>query len=224
MILVKGIGWIAEGEYGCFALGEKSPFTDDGTFDDLQRRGIFSQPFRNFGRLDRASRITAAAVSLALRDAGIPYAPEQKLDIGIVGTSGAGSLPTDLLYYKDYVDCGRTLARGNLFIYTLPSSPLGEAAIHFGLQGPLFFQAAATALGTVLETAGSMLSMGEAGAMLAGAADERSAMYFVLARENRKQKSSALDYQEALALVSMNLELPGLIRKLLTMKGKMVRP
>ena len=39
----------------------------------------------------------------------------------------------------DYVESGRTLARANLFIYTLPSSPLAEAAVHFGLQGPLVY-------------------------------------------------------------------------------------
>ena len=34
---------------------------------------------------------------------------------------------------------GSTLGRGNLFIYTLPSSPLAEAAIHFGLTGKLLY-------------------------------------------------------------------------------------
>ncbi|MGQ9499188.1 MAG: hypothetical protein ACUVQ6_02265 [Dissulfurimicrobium sp.] len=42
------------------------------------------------------------------------------------------------MYFRDYLDSGRRLARGALFIYTFPSSLLGEAAIHFGLKGPLF--------------------------------------------------------------------------------------
>jgi len=41
--------------------------------------------------------------------------------------------------FLDYVQAGRKLGRGSLFIYTLPSSPLAEAAIHFGLQGPVLY-------------------------------------------------------------------------------------
>ena len=41
----------------------------------LNRMGIFSHPFRNFGRLDGISRMTVSAVALALRDAGVDYSP-----------------------------------------------------------------------------------------------------------------------------------------------------
>ena len=84
----------------------------------------------------------AGAVALALRDAGIEYSARNKQDTGIIATSGAGSLQSDLDYYADFVKNGRTLSLANLFIYTLPSSPLGEAAIHFGLTGPLLFTSA----------------------------------------------------------------------------------
>ena len=64
-----------------------------------------------------------------------------------------GSLQSDLEYFRDYLEGGRTLSRGNLFIYTLPSSPLGEAAIHFGLLGPLLYAASeGNALTAVLDT------------------------------------------------------------------------
>jgi 3-oxoacyl-[acyl-carrier-protein] synthase II len=78
-----------------------------------------------------------------MKDAGFSCIPQKKQDIGIVGASDSGSMQSDIDYFKDYLDCGRTLSRGNLFIYTLPSSPLGEAAIHFGLQGPLLYAASA---------------------------------------------------------------------------------
>ena len=56
-----------------------------------------------------------------------------------MGASPAGALASNFAYFRDYVAYGRKLGRGNLFIYTLASSPLAEAAIHFGLQGPTFY-------------------------------------------------------------------------------------
>ena len=82
--------------------------------------------------------MTCYGCALALRDAGIDYSQENKQPIGILGVGFTGSLAANLAYFQDYVDSGRVLARGNLFVYTLPSAALGEAAIHFGLQGPLF--------------------------------------------------------------------------------------
>lgn len=59
--------------------------------------------------------------------------------MGLIGTNRAGSLEANRLYFSDYLQAGRVLARGNLFVYTLPSSPLAEAAIHFGFQGPMLY-------------------------------------------------------------------------------------
>ncbi len=220
MVGIKGIGWIAGGEYGCLAQDKRFTLDDDGTLDELNRKGLFTHPFRNFGRLDRISRMTAFAVALALRDAGIAYSPERKQDIGIVGTNSSGSLATDLLYFRDYIECGRTLGRGNLFIYTLPSSPLGEAAIHFGLQGPLFYAAdGRTSLGMVFETAAEMLLLGEAEAMLAGIAEQDGALYAVL---GRGRGAPICDINEARGIAEQGGPLAGMIRDFQAMKGKKV--
>jgi hypothetical protein len=40
-------------------------------------------------------------------------------------------------FFEDYVSNGRSLARGSLFVHTLPSSPLAAAALCYGLNGPL---------------------------------------------------------------------------------------
>jgi 3-oxoacyl-(acyl-carrier-protein) synthase len=168
--------------------------------------------------------MTASAVALALRDAGIPYSPERKLDIGIVGTNGSGSLATDLLYFKDYVESGRTLGRGNLFIYTLPSSPLGEAAIHFGLQGPLLYAADGKAsLSMVLETAEEMVLLGEAEAMLAGTADGQEALYFVLAKDKKDRECALCDFREAHLIADKGLSVVDTIQEFRAVKGKKAR-
>ena len=180
MTVVSGIGWIAGSECGCAGTGER--FSYGGDDAAVVQKSLFAHPFRNFGRLDRSSRMTAIAVALALRDAGRSYAPDRKQEIGIVGSGRDGSLPTDLAYFKDYVDCGRTLGRGNLFIYTLPSSPLGEAAIHFGLAGPLLYVSSGASLASAARIAEEMLELGEAETMLAGAVESDEALYLVLSR------------------------------------------
>jgi len=130
-ISVRGIGWLTKEGYGCVRSELRQAYELGEGAHTLVKRDIFSHPFKNFARLDAISRMTAYAVSLALQDGGIEYSPIRKQDIGIVGTSAEGSLRSDIEYFRDYLESGRTLSRGNLFIYTLPSSPLGEAAIHF---------------------------------------------------------------------------------------------
>jgi len=169
-ISILGTGWITSKGYGTINLGEEHLFAPEETLYTVAKNGIFNRrPVKNFGRLDRLSRITLAAVSLALKDAGIDSSPDSKKDIGIVGTNDQGSQETDTAYFRDFVDNGRKLARANLFIYTLPSSPMGEAAIHFGLAGPLLYMAGAgRSLATVMVTAAEMIAGAESTLMLAG--------------------------------------------------------
>jgi 3-oxoacyl-[acyl-carrier-protein] synthase II len=136
----KGCGWIKKDGCGCTKKGRQWQYTDlRSLYGRLQSDCVFAYPVDNFGRFNYESKLVAFAVALALYDADIRYAKGEKKDIGIVGTSPDGALVSNLEYFRDYVSCGRKLGRGNLFIYTLPSSPLAESAIHFGLQGPLLY-------------------------------------------------------------------------------------
>ncbi len=103
----------------------------------LKDNSIVQNPVRDFGRMDTVSKMTVAAVALALYDASFSGLNS---GIGIIGTSNTGSHSTNKEFFKDYVDSGRNMARGNLFVYTLPSAALASAAIVFGLEGPLFFE------------------------------------------------------------------------------------
>jgi 3-oxoacyl-(acyl-carrier-protein) synthase len=182
-ISVLGIGWISKEGYGCIRNGQCQHFEGNEAASVLSKREIFSHPFKNFGRLDAVSKSVAYAVALAMRDAAMDYTPQKKRHIGIVGTSREGSLRTDVEYFRDYVRSGRTLSRANLFIYTLPSSPLGEAAIHFGFLGPLLYAASGNgSMHPILDMASGMIEGGEADAMLAGAADEEEAVFLALGR------------------------------------------
>ncbi len=182
-ISVLGIGWFTKEGYGCIRSGQRQLVKGNESASVRSRKDIFSHPFKNFGRLDAVSKSVAYAVALAIRDAGMDYSPQHKRHIGIVGTSREGSLRTDLEYFHDYVQSGRKLSRANLFIYTLPSSPLGEAAIHFGFLGPLLYAASGDgSLLPILDMASGMIEGNEAEAMLAGAADEEEAVFLVLRR------------------------------------------
>ena len=138
--MVKGCGWIKEGLCGC---REKDLRWQYGSLQllcaELLKDAVLAYPIEHFGRFDAASRLVALSIVLALYDADIHYANDKKQDIGILGMSPDGALDSNLAYFRDYAQAGRKLGRGNLFIYTLPSSPLAESAIHFGLRGPLLY-------------------------------------------------------------------------------------
>ena len=170
-VTVCGVGWIDAREHGQVRKG-------------LRRDGAFAgggRAVKSFGRFDAASKAACRAAALALDDAGLGDPPAGRQGIGVIGTGFAGCLTTNLDYFKDYVRCGRTLARGNLFIYTLPTSALAEAAIHFGLEGPLMYVLSPDGpLPTALEMAGGMIRRGEASAMLVVWAEEPGAACFVV--------------------------------------------
>ncbi|MEK6527504.1 MAG: hypothetical protein AAB089_05185 [Nitrospirota bacterium] len=214
MINIHGIGWIKKNEYGCVMKDERFHY-EESEFDRLAKAGVFSYPFKNFKRLNKTSKLTCYAAALALKDAGVNYSPGKKQDIGIIGTSDSGSLQADIFYFKDYLDCGRILGRGNLFIYTLPSSPLGEAVIHFGLQGPLFYTAAPEkSLLTLMTMASGMISCDEAAGMLAGINSEQEAVYFVLMKDSVPGKDPLSDSSNIRAILGKNLSISKMIREL----------
>lgn len=213
-ISVRGIGWITNHEYGCVRTGIHGDRKAAGGIDAVMKSDFFSYPVKNHGRFDPVSKMTCSAVALALMDAAIEYAPGRKQDIGIVGTNGAGSLRSDIEYFRDYLDSGRTLSRGNLFIYTLPSSPLGEAAIHFGLLGPLLYVAGtANSLSMALDAARDMLLAGESPIMLAGRADADDAVYLVLDAGTGADTAAFIGFDEARNVAETCSDAGGLIKK-----------
>lgn len=138
--VAKGCGWVKEAQCGCTQKVLQWQYNDLRLLcAQLLKDAVLKYPIENFARFDQASKFVTLSVALALYDAGITYAKDKKQNIGILGMSPDGALASNLVYFKDYVEAGRKLGRGNLFIYTLPSSPLAEAAIHFGLQGPLVY-------------------------------------------------------------------------------------
>jgi 3-oxoacyl-[acyl-carrier-protein] synthase II len=171
--------------YGSLFSNREHLFDEAETFRTTDRGALFCRSVKNYGRLDDVSRMNLVAVSLALRDAGIVASPENKQNIGIVGASTAGSLTTDREYFDDYLANGRKLSRANLFIYTLPSSSLGESAIHFGLTGPLFYLASLQdSLTQAALMSVDILAESGANLMLAGELFDDGAIYLLIGDGN----------------------------------------
>jgi 3-oxoacyl-(acyl-carrier-protein) synthase len=210
MIAITGIGWINGEEYGCILKKIRESYKDGL----LPKKKILPFSYKNFGRLDHVSRLTCAAVALALKDADIECSPERKHDAGIISTNASGSFDTDMLYFRDYLDSGRTLSRGNLFIYTLPSSPSGEAAIYFGLQGPLLYIAGKNnSAVNALRTAAEMVLDKEASVMLAGMAETDHAFYFVLKSECNAGGDVLCSYNDAMKLLEKDLSVKDMVHE-----------
>ncbi|RPH50385.1 MAG: hypothetical protein EHM85_10670 [Desulfobacteraceae bacterium] len=194
MIAVTGIGWLNRKEYGC-VIGNIIKRLEglDSLYTSFKRESIFSYPVKNFSRFDAISKTTCFCAALALKDAGIYYSAGQKQDIGIFGANESGCLESNINYFKDYIESGRILARGNLFIYTLPSIPLAEAAIHFGLSGPLLhISFNEKSLPSLLSFAGKSILEGEAPAILAVQAEETDAVCFVLQSKDAVSSGKSL--------------------------------
>jgi 3-oxoacyl-[acyl-carrier-protein] synthase II len=211
MISVYGIGWMNDAEYGCVVRNLRKPCEDKM----LLKKEILPNAYKNFGRIDNVSKMTCYASALALKDAGIEHSQANKQDIGIVGTSDQGSLETDMNYFRDYVDSSRTLARGNLFIYTLPTSSLGEAAIRFGLQGPvLYISASENSLLSVMDTAAEMILLGETPVMLAGMSMGNEAVYFILREDSGTAQNVLCSIDRARSIVGRGLAFNEMMREL----------
>lgn len=221
MIGIRGIGWVTGTGYGRIGQGFHQAFQPGEGVAALAKSGVVPTPYRNFGRLDPLSRNTIAAVALALDDAGLAAPGGEPQAIGIAGTARDGSLAADVAYFRDYLENGRMLGRANLFIYTLPTSPLGEAAIQFGLTGPLLYAAAGQApLAGALDLAAELVVGGEAPRMLAGQADAETALYLLVDRAEGGVPLCTL--AEALAIAATEDDLAAMAAQfsaLLTRKG-----
>jgi len=140
-MIVAGIGWIFGEMCGSVRRGWQEEFKDSDTlYRQLETSGVFNTPLRKVRWFCDVSQRFSLASALALRDA-FDLAGQIALDpakIGMLGLSRDGALKANVEYFKDYIQSGRKSARGNLFIRTLPTSPLAQVAMIFGFKGPIF--------------------------------------------------------------------------------------
>ncbi len=141
-VVILGLGWVNALGTG---MGGELVKTGDlsfsmgaaNAFPRVTSKAVFGETRRHFGRLDDYSRNGIAGIAMALGDAGMG-AWEKNREIGMVVSTRHGCLATDHDYFGTVMPENGALSSPNLFAYTLPSSFIGEASIHFGLTGPGF--------------------------------------------------------------------------------------
>ena len=193
--VLTGFGWIVGGEWG---TGREPRLGSYGSLSSLhaklKRHSASPNPIRDFGRFDDASKLTCCALALALEDDEAACGEQSQKALGIVGTDAHGALRSNVHYFEDYLENGRTLARGNLFVYTLASSPLTAAAIHFGCRGPVLHVTPSVAdAAAPLRTAERLMLNHEAQRMLVLWRTGEDALCIVLHRAGHKPAASAAE-------------------------------
>lgn len=137
---VKSWGWKIDSRSGGKNISES----------EFQKDKVFLKEFSNFRRLDSISKTVCSSIALVLQQVDL-YPSEKKYSIPVFFYNPEGTLHSDLHYYSDFIKFNQTAGRANLFIYTLPTSPLGEASVHFGLTGGISYISSETPLKTICE-------------------------------------------------------------------------
>ena len=135
---ITGFGWVTAPSYGRGRTGGV-PLWQAGK---PQPPGPILQTLSGgsrFGRLDLFSQIGVAAVALALKDANrLHKAAYPKTtdghDLGLICATTSSCNQTDHNFFKT-VQANPHLASPGLFVYTLATSFLGEAALRFAIKG-----------------------------------------------------------------------------------------
>lgn len=140
-MIVSGFGWISGETCGSLRRGRLQEYTDPkALYQQLAPEGFLTLPPEKVRWLGTGSNRWCLAAALALSDAfenrkEADLIPEQT---GVLSLSREGALKANLEYFRDYLASGKKSARGNLFVHTLPTSPMADTAMTFGLKGPLF--------------------------------------------------------------------------------------
>ncbi|MBN2591442.1 MAG: hypothetical protein JXA96_16370 [Sedimentisphaerales bacterium] len=173
MIDILGLGWLND---QCYGQGRNRSQVDYANRVSLERLGfednLFRETIKNFGRFEALTQKLFIATTLALRDAGLTNS-EQLHEIGLLAINKTGCIASNQRFFQDYLDGGRKLSRANLFIYTLPSSPIAEAAIYFGFRGPLLYiDAMDESMNSEIQTVENLLQTAQAKFVLINLIDE----------------------------------------------------
>jgi len=163
VIAIRGAAMTPAG-YGSTLLGQQPWPAGDGESADgqdlvsLSWNDLFDAPCSRFGRMDLLSR--AGLMGAELLDIDFGAVPEQTRNrIGVCLQTRSGTLSTDMEFLADIGP--------STFIYTLPSSVIGEICIRHVLRGPSLCLMSESSSGrNIVTEAVERIATGEADAML----------------------------------------------------------
>jgi 3-oxoacyl-[acyl-carrier-protein] synthase II len=147
------------------AAGVAGPFTGDAALDAARD----SLPPKQRRQADRSALLAVLAARAALQQAGLAV-PQP--EVGVVLGVDYGAYPANLAHQRRLLAEGPKFVSPAEFTLTLPNITTAFVSITCGLRGPTATLADGdTAGGSALGTAFEMIALGEAEALLAGAAE-----------------------------------------------------
>jgi len=162
--MISSIAWFCGDHCGVWALSRSWERTSPAFSSAEEVPALVGKPVKYYARMTRETRCCLFAATLAMESSG---ARSEVTEIGLIAAGSDGWMQASGEYFRDYVEHGRTLGRGNLFIYTLPTSGLGEVAIALGLSGPcMFAHDAKNPTAGLCRIGGQLLADGEAQVIL----------------------------------------------------------
>ncbi len=199
-MLTAGIGWVSKHRCGSLRREWQDEFRDAKSLSEfLLKEKVFDVPLKKARWFTSSSQLLCLASGLALRDAFQTRAEIKKYsdDMGMISLNREGALEANIRFYQDYIRSGRKSARGHLFVQTLPTSPLAEAAITFGFKGPLFHLCAAEPqLSLLLARAEALGRRNERLGLLCTLGNAVEAISFLLLPGDEPQKTGLTSVQE----------------------------
>jgi 3-oxoacyl-[acyl-carrier-protein] synthase II len=199
-IAISGIGWVYTTSMGY--KGDIKVLPSSKHLPSIERKDIFKEPYKPFGRMDYFSKLGVSAIVFAMKDANLHGSPNK--NTSIIASSSTGCLETDIKYQATLFPENNTLPSPALFAYTLPSCFLGEASIRYGLTGESFVISETYTTGmTGLGMAVDLLAAGQTDYMLCGINNSQidgvddaticiqpGAVFFLLEKKKRNMSGS----------------------------------
>jgi 3-oxoacyl-(acyl-carrier-protein) synthase len=162
--VIRAVAWCRADDCGA-VVAARPPIYRPAPGNHAETIALIQHPVKYIGRMTDECRLCLCAAHMALRAVKWNDAPAR--EIGLVAAGDAGFLQANQNYFRDYVTGGRSMGRGNLFIYTLPTSTLGEVAIALDLTGPsMHLHDDVQPLAALVHHADQIIADGEAGGML----------------------------------------------------------
>ncbi len=123
--------------------------------------------------LDKISRLSISAGTLALKDAGLEISPDNATEVGVVLGSMFGGWESIAEFNRQMLQYKMKRVNPLLFTNTVPNSPAGQMSIEFGIKGlntslSSGFASSTDAIGKAL----NYLQLGKVQAIIAGGAEE----------------------------------------------------
>lgn len=181
--MIQALGWCDMERWGWVGAHAVSAH---GSTPDLSAAAevemLIGRPVRYYSRMPIQTRLSLIAMSQALQASR--WVETGMREIGMTTAGYDGCLDADHRYFRDYVETGRVAGRGSLFIYTLATSSLGEAAIALRLSGPtLYVHSDVAPVATLVEQSRQMAVEGQSQGVLATWSDIRAAVCFAVGAE-----------------------------------------